>query len=192
MTPNEIMNDNVSIDSKGGKRLAVSDRKEALENAKFNKKLNKLNKKNIGFTNKLAIYLVLLLTLTLGLGFYLAIMSIKAQYTGALVCWSCVVGPLDACLGIVLVRVVDKSRAENVGPNGEGISYALAKAAQGDTSEIKYGASEAFKKAMEVATEANEEAVASSVVSEDEVWDSGEDMTDSTDEDELSLDNPTI
>lgn len=139
---------NITEENKPGKRLIKSpeaSKKEQIADAKFEKKLKKLTKKKLGFTNTLAIYLILLLTLTLGLGFYLALESIKAQYTGALICWSCVVGPLDACLGIVLVRVVDKSRAENTGADGNGISYALAMA---EAEGKKYGNSEAFKKVM--------------------------------------------
>ena len=139
---------NITEENKPGKRLLKTpeaSKKEQIADAKFEKKLKKLNKKKIGFTNTLAIYLVLLLTLTLGLGFYLALESIRAQYTGALICWSCVIGPLDACLGVVLVRVVDKSRAENTGADGNGISYALAMA---EAEGKKYCNSEAFKKAM--------------------------------------------
>ena len=139
---------NITEENKPGKRLLKTpeaSKKEQIADAKFEKKLTKLNKKKIGFTNTLAIYLVLLLTLTLGLGFYLALESIRAQYTGALICWSCVIGPLDACLGVVLVRVVDKSRAENTGADGNGISYALAMA---EAEGKKYCNSEAFKKAM--------------------------------------------
>ena len=139
---------NITEENKPGKRLLKTPeltKKEQIADAKFEKKLKKLTKKKIGFTNTLAIYLVLLLTLTLGLGFYLALESIRAQYTGALICWSCVIGPLDACLGVVLVRVVDKSRAENTGADGNGISYALAMA---EVEGKKYGNSEAFKKAI--------------------------------------------
>ena len=151
MDNNNILSEdflNITEENKPGKRLLKSPeatKKEQIADAKFEKKLKKLTKKKIGFTNTLAIYLVLLLTLTLGLGFYLALESIRAQYTGALICWSCVIGPLDACLGVVLVRVVDKSRAENTGADGNGISYALAMA---EAEGKKYGNSEAFKKAM--------------------------------------------
>lgn len=151
MDNNNILSEdflNITEENKPGKRLLKTpeaSKKEQIADAKFEKKLKKLNKKKIGFTNTLAIYLVLLLTLTLGLGFYLALESIRAQYTGALICWSCVIGPLDACLGVVLVRVVDKSRAENTGADGNGISYALAMA---EAEGKKYCNSEAFKKAM--------------------------------------------
>ena len=50
------------------------------------------------------------------------------QYTGALACWTVVFTPIGTAISIVLVRIVDKSRAENTGPDGEGIKYAAAKA----------------------------------------------------------------
>lgn len=138
--------------SNGGRHLADTDSKNAINAAKLEKKIRKLTKRKIGFTNKLAIYLVLLLTFSLVLGFYLALESIKAQYTGALICWSCVVAPLDACLGIVLARVVEKSRAENLGPNGEGIAYAAAQASQFvEDVTSKYQNSDQFKKFMNYA-----------------------------------------
>ena len=140
--------------NENGKHLDKTDAKSAIDAAKLEKKIRKLTKRKIGFTNTLAIYLVLLLTFSLALGFYLALESIKAQYTGALVCWSVVVGPLDACLGIVLARVVEKSRAENLGPNGIGISYAAAQAkAFGENVSDKYKNSDQFKKFMEQAEE---------------------------------------
>ena len=36
--------------------------------------------------------------------------------------------PIGTAVSIVLVRIVDKSRAENTGADGEGIKYAAAKA----------------------------------------------------------------
>lgn len=156
MDTNTILSEdflNITEENKPGKRLLKSpeaSKKEQIADAKFEKKLKKLTKKKIGFTNTLAIYLILLLTLSLGLGFYLAMQSIESQYTGALVCWSVVVAPLDSCLGIVLVRIVDKSRAENTS-NGTGVSYALAMA---EAEGKKYGNSEAFKKAMQDAMNA--------------------------------------
>lgn len=142
------------IDMKGGRRLVDTDTKEAINAAKLEKKIRKLTKRKLGFTNKLAIYLVLLLTFSLILGFYLALESIKAQYTGALICWSCVVAPLDACLGIVLARVVEKSRAENLGPNGVGIAYSAAQAAQFvEDVSAKYQNSDQFKNFMNYAKE---------------------------------------
>lgn len=82
----------------------------------------------LGFTNCLAVLLVLLLFVGLVGGFALAVLSIKYQYTGALACWTVVFTPIGTAVSIVLVRIVDKSRAENTGSDGEGIKYAAAKA----------------------------------------------------------------
>ena len=49
-------------------------------------------------------------------------------YTGALMCWTVVFTPIGTACGIVLSKIVDKSKAENSGPNGEGIKYAAAMA----------------------------------------------------------------
>lgn len=84
--------------------------------------------RKIGFTNRLAVYLVLLLTAGLAGGFVLAVLSIKYQYTGALMCWTVVFTPIGTAVSIVLARIVDKSRDENTGADGEGIKYAAAKA----------------------------------------------------------------
>ena len=77
-----------------------------------------------------AVLLVLLLLVGLAGGFVLAVLSIRYQYTGALACWTVVFTPIGTAVSIVLVRIVDKSRAENTGADGEGIKYAAAKAAQ--------------------------------------------------------------
>ena len=82
----------------------------------------------LGFTNCLAVLLVLLLIMGLAGGFVLAVLSIKYQYTGPLACWTVVFTPIGTAISIVLVRIVDKSRAENTGADGEGIKYAAAKA----------------------------------------------------------------
>ena len=82
----------------------------------------------LGYTNCLGVLLVLLLIMGLAGGFILAVLSIKYQYTGALACWTVVFTPIGTAVSIVLVRIVDKSRAENTGADGEGIKYAAAKA----------------------------------------------------------------
>lgn len=84
---------------------------------------------SLGFTNCLGVCLVALLFAGLAGGFYLAVMSIRHQYTGALACWTVVFTPIGTALSVVLVRIVDKSRAENTGADGEGIKFATAKAA---------------------------------------------------------------
>jgi hypothetical protein len=82
--------------------------------------------KNLGFTNRLAVYIILFLAAGLIGGFYLAVASIKKGYTGALMCYTAVFTPIGTACSIVLARVVDKNRAENTGGNGDGITYASA------------------------------------------------------------------
>ena len=94
-----------------------------------NKHLKFVKKEHsIGFTNKLAIYLVILLFVGLFMGFLLAIFSIDTGYTGQLLCFTVVFTPIGTALSIVLTKIVDKSKAENLGPNGEGIKFATARA----------------------------------------------------------------
>ncbi len=88
----------------------------------------KPEKKRMGNTDRLAWALVALLAAGLAGGFVLAVMSIRHQYTGALVCWTAAFAPIGTAVSVVLCRVVDKSRAENTGPNGEGVKYAAAEA----------------------------------------------------------------
>ena len=94
------------------------------------KKENKIfnHFKNIGFTNRLALYCVLFLALGLGMGFYLAIESIENQYVGSLVCFTAALAPIGTMISVVLGKVVDKNRDENTGGNGDGITFATAKA----------------------------------------------------------------
>ena len=82
-------------------------------------------KKQIGNTDRLALILVLLLAAGLAGGFVLAVMSIRHQYTGALVCWTAAFGPIGTAMSVVLCRVVDKARAENT---SGGVKYAAAEA----------------------------------------------------------------
>lgn len=83
---------------------------------------------SLGFTNRYAIYLLLFLVAGLAGGFYLAVMSIRYQYTGALACYTVVFTPIGTAVGIVLGKIVDKNRAENVSGNGDGITFASAEA----------------------------------------------------------------
>ena len=85
-------------------------------------------RKRIGFTNWLAIFLLLFLTAGLAGGFYLAVLSIKYQYTGALMCWTVVFTPIGTMIGIVINSVVNKNKAENTAGNGDGITFAAAQA----------------------------------------------------------------
>lgn len=86
-------------------------------------------KQPIGFTNRLAIYLMLFLAAGLAGGFILAWKSIEFQYMGALACFTVVFTPVGTAIGIVLNSIVHKSDHENTGADGEGIKYATAKAA---------------------------------------------------------------
>lgn len=81
-----------------------------------------------GFTNKLAIFLLLFLVAGLAGGFVLAVMSIRHGYTGALACYTVVFTPIGTAVGIVLNSIVHKSEHENTGADGEGIKFAAAKA----------------------------------------------------------------
>ena len=84
----------------------------------------------LGFTNRLAVYLVIMLILGLAGGFILAVWSIREKYTGSLLCWTVVFTPIGTALSVVLARIVDKNRDENTSADGEGIKYATAKAQQ--------------------------------------------------------------
>ena len=77
----------------------------------------------IGFSNRLAVYILLFLAAGLAGGFYLARMCINAEYTGPLLCWTVVFTPLGTAVSIALGKIVDKSRAENT---EGGIKYAAA------------------------------------------------------------------
>ena len=83
---------------------------------------------NLGFTNRLAFYIILLLAAGLAGGFYLAILSIQYSYTGALACWTVVFTPIGTACTIVLNKIVHKSTVENTSADGDGIKYAAAKA----------------------------------------------------------------
>ena len=85
--------------------------------------------KRLGFTNTLALLLVMLLFLGLAGGFLLAVLSIRYSYTGALACYTVVFTPISTALSVVLARVVDKNRAENTGADGKGVVFAKAEAA---------------------------------------------------------------
>ena len=106
-----------------GNRIYGNDKKELLKEVKFRKKLQK---KHIGFTNKMAVYILLLSTIGLGMGFVLAWRSIDMQYTGALACFTVCFTPIGTACSIVLAKVVDKNKAENTGADGAGITFAAA------------------------------------------------------------------
>ena len=92
------------------------------------KQTQKGRRQRLGFTNTLALLLVLLLSCGLAGGFLLAVLSIRHSYTGALACYTVVFTPIGTALGVVLGKIVDKSRAENTGPDGKGVVFAAAEA----------------------------------------------------------------
>lgn len=69
--------------------------------------------KKIGFTNRLAVYMLLFLFFGLVGGFYLAVISIHNEYMGSLLCWTVVFTPIGTATSLAISRVVDKSKAEN-------------------------------------------------------------------------------
>ena len=68
---------------------------------------------SLGFTNRLAVYILLFLTAGLAGGFYLAMESIRYAYTGALACWTIVFTPIGTAVSIAISRVVDKNKARS-------------------------------------------------------------------------------
>ena len=86
----------------------------------------------LGFTNRLALYILVLLILGLAGGFYLANKCISNSFTGSLACWTIIFTPIGTACSMVLGKVVDKNRDENTSAEGEGIKYA-AQAAKGFT-----------------------------------------------------------
>ena len=81
---------------------------------------------SIGFTNRLGVYLLLMLVFGLLGGYKLAVMSINTGYMGQLLCYTVVFTPIGTACSIVLNSIVNKSRAENTGGDGTGIKYAAA------------------------------------------------------------------
>ncbi len=87
------------------------------------------HKEHLGFSNRLALYVLMFLAAGLAGGFFLALLSIKYQYTGALMCWTVVFTPIGTAVSLIPHFVVHKSTVENSGADGEGIKFAAAKAA---------------------------------------------------------------
>lgn len=81
---------------------------------------------SLGFTNRMALQLILMLWAGLAMSFILAWRSITYQYMGALACWTVVFTPIGTAIGIVLGAIVQKNKAENTGADGEGIVFASA------------------------------------------------------------------
>lgn len=100
-----------------------------IERGRKSPRRRRKKRQSIGFTNQLALYLMLFLAAGLAGGFFLALKSIEYQYTGALACFTVVFTPVGTAVGIVLNSIVHKSDHENTGADGEGIKFAAAKAA---------------------------------------------------------------
>lgn len=83
----------------------------------------------VGFTNRLAIYCICLITIGLFMAFALALESIKANYQGALACFTVVFTPIGSMLGITLTATVQKSKAENT---EGGVNYLKAEYSEKD------------------------------------------------------------
>ena len=83
---------------------------------------------SLGYTNRLAIYVLIFLAAGLLGGFYLARESIRYGYSGALMCWTVVFTPIGTVAAHAIGKVVDKNRDENTGGNGDGITFAAAQA----------------------------------------------------------------
>ena len=88
-----------------------------------------MTRRRLGFTNRLAVVLVVLLALGLAGGFVLAVMSIRHGYTGPLACYTVVFTPIGTGLTIVLNSTVRKSTIENSAGDGTGGVFAAAQAA---------------------------------------------------------------
>ena len=86
------------------------------------------SRRRMGNTDLLAFILVFILALGLVGGFVLAVLSIRYQYSGPLACWTVVFTPIGTALSVVLVRVVEKNRAENTSANGDGVKYEIGRA----------------------------------------------------------------
>ena len=100
-----------------------------IERGRKKPKRRRNKRPGIGFTNRLALYLMLFLAAGLAGGFILAWKSIEYQYMGALACFTVVFTPVGTAIGIVLNSIVHKSDHENRSADGEGIKFAAAKAA---------------------------------------------------------------
>ena len=69
--------------------------------------------RKLGFTDSLALLCIGLMTIGLFMAYRLGVMSIEADYMGALACFTVVFTPIGTMLGITLAAVVNKNKAEN-------------------------------------------------------------------------------
>ena len=92
------------------------------------KKKNRLLKhlKSLGFTNRLCIYALTFLLISIVLGFILAVMSIKNEANFTLAAYTCSVAPIGTFISIAIGKAVDKSKHENLSSDGTGLVFAAA------------------------------------------------------------------
>ena len=88
--------------------------------------------KRPGFTDSLACFCLLVMTIGLFMAYNLGKMSIEADYMGALACFTVVFTPIGTTLGITLTAVVNKNRAENASPAGINVIKATSGDCSGD------------------------------------------------------------
>lgn len=90
-----------------------------------NKKKNRLLKhfKSIGFTNRLSLYSLGFLMVSIVLGFILAVMSIRHETNFALAAYTCSVAPIGTFVSIAIGKSIDKSKSENT---SGGVKYEMA------------------------------------------------------------------
>lgn len=101
-----------------------------------NKKKNRLLKhlKSIGFTNRLSLYSLGFLMISIVLGFILAVMSINHETNFALAAYTCSVAPIGTFVSIAIGKSIDKSKFENT---SGGVKYEMALASLNATDQAE-------------------------------------------------------
>lgn len=74
----------------------------------------KSKRPRLGFTNWLAVCIMIFLAAGLAGGFYLARLSIVYGYTGALACYTAAFAPIGTACSVVLSKIVHKSEVETL------------------------------------------------------------------------------
>lgn len=83
--------------------------------AKKSKKQSRvsIHLKSLGFTNRLCIYSLLFLLVSIVLGFILAVLSIRADANFTLAAYTCSVAPIGTFISVAIGKAIDKSKSEN-------------------------------------------------------------------------------
>ena len=79
----------------------------------------------LGFTNRLALYALVFLMISIVLGFILAVMSIRCGANFTLAAYTCSVAPIGTFVSIAIGKAIDKSKFENI---QGGVKYETAMA----------------------------------------------------------------